>query len=110
MRWIIGIAAALVCLGWLACQIELADADVRPPRQEDGWRRTVGGWERLVTLQPSAAQAGNLPIWRSHPHPLVATLLLIMLSVTLLVASTEGTVFDFNQVSRTAVTPGSPSI
>jgi hypothetical protein len=93
MRWIVGIMAVLFCLGWFACHIEVVLADTSLPRAEDGWRRTTRGWERHVTANVVSA-AKVIPFWQRHPHPLVATLLLIMLSVLLLVAFTEGAFFD----------------
>jgi hypothetical protein len=95
MRWIVGITAALLCVCWLACYVEVAIADTSQPRAEDGWRRTTHGWERNIT-QTTAATANLVPRWRLHPHPLVATLLLVMLSVMLLVAFTEEAIFAAN--------------
>jgi hypothetical protein len=92
MRGIVGITAALFCLGWLAFHAEVVCVDASSPRAEDGWRRTTRGWERNVSL--TAATEKLVPFWRRHPHPLVATLLLVMLSVVLLVAFTEGAFFD----------------
>jgi hypothetical protein len=87
MRWIVGIAAMLLCLGWVACQIELVSANVQQPRPDDGWRRTTIGWERLAPIQKSSRPQPEF--WWSHPHPLTATLLLVMLSLLLLVAFTD---------------------
>jgi hypothetical protein len=95
MRWIVGITAALLCVCWLACHLEVVIADTTQPRAEDGWRRTTHGWERNITQTRSATES-VVPFWQRHPHPLVATLLLVMLSVLLLVAFTEEAFFAAN--------------
>jgi hypothetical protein len=77
---------------WLACHLEVVVAETSQPRAEDGWRRTTHGWERNIT-RAAAATTNLVPFWRLHPHPLVATLLLVMLSVMLLVAFTEEAFF-----------------
>jgi hypothetical protein len=87
MRWIIGIAAMLLCLGWVACHIELVSAKMSEPSPDDGWRRTTIGWERLAPIKNVSTPQNAL--WRAHPHPLTATLFLLMLSLLPLVAFTE---------------------
>lgn len=108
MRWILGIVVVLLLGGWLACQIEMTSAHAGQPRIEDGWRRTTRGWERLVSLKTPSA-SGVVPFWRLHPHPFVATLLLVMLSVLLLVACTEGVIFDAGACRRLIANRGSDS-
>ncbi|MCC7085734.1 MAG: hypothetical protein IT427_12095 [Pirellulales bacterium] len=89
-------------MGWFACQIELATAQSTHSRPDDGWRRTTKGWERLVVLRKSAAPPGAVPLWQLHPHPFVTTLLLVMLSVLLLVASAGGAIFPSDLSLRPA--------
>lgn len=100
MRWIVGILLIVVWLGWAACQIEaVGHPGGARLRMEDGWRRTVGGWERHVSLPKSAASGEASSIWRSHPHPLVFTSLLILLSMLLLVAFTDDAAFRLSHDS-----------
>src|SRR5689334_19048514 len=99
MRWIVGITALLFCVFWLACHLEVVVADTSQPRAEDGWRRTTRGWERNVSLNTATIEK-LVPFWQRHPHPLVATLLLVMLSVVLLVAFTDGAFFDADARDR----------
>lgn len=109
MRWIVGITAVLFCLGWLACHVEVVSAHTSLPRAEDGWRRTTKGWERNVS-QTTATTANLVPFWRLHPHPLVATLLLLMLSVVVLVAFTEGSFFDAKPRDRLVANQGANGV
>jgi hypothetical protein len=90
MRWIVSIAIAMVLLGWIASEIEVVNASAQQPRTDDGWRRTTGGWERLVTTQKVTTSGSNFHFWQAHPHPFVATLLVLMLSLMLLVAFADG--------------------
>lgn len=101
MRWIVGIAAMLFCLGWVACQIELALAAPIQSQPDDGWRRTTLGWERLAPVKKDSTRQSKL--WQAHPHPLTATLFYVMLSVLLLVAFTEAAAW------HAAPSPNSPA-
>jgi hypothetical protein len=109
MRWIIGIAAVLFCVCWLACCLEVVIANTSQPRAEDGWRRTTRGWERNVSLT-AATSTKSAVFWRLHPHPLMATLLLVMLSVMLLVAFTESAFFEANLRERLVANQGTDSV
>jgi hypothetical protein len=87
VRSISGIALIAAIIGWLACCVELPPSDIRIPIVATQWRRTTAGWEKLSDLTTRTAQASyRQSFWAAHPHPAVASLLILMLSVAALLA------------------------
>ena len=93
MRWIVAITAILVCTGWFSCQFDVPIGGSVHRASITEWRRTVDGWEKVAVrsnevsvLTDHIASVVPGDIWVSHPHPLVLSLLLAMLSALALVA------------------------
>jgi hypothetical protein len=87
VRSISGIALIAAIVGWLACRVELPPSDFRIPIVATQWRRTTAGWEKLADMTAQSAQASyRQSVWAAHPHPAVASLLILMLSVAALLA------------------------
>ena len=87
MRWIIGIIAVAIVVGWIACQVNITEVISDNHVVHTVWRHTTTGWERVSALsglkiQPSAVT----DMWNSHPHPLVIASLVALLSLMALVA------------------------
>jgi hypothetical protein len=87
VRSISGIALIAAIVGWLACRVELPPSEFRAPIVATQWRRTTAGWEKLSNLTTRTAPASyRQSFWAAHPHPAVASLLILMLSVAALLA------------------------
>jgi hypothetical protein len=91
VRWILVVIAVVGSIGWLACAYEAA-----PPRaavvRSSHWRRTVDGWEQIsIRSNPISTTTNSLGSSTSssiaHPHPIVVSLLIAMLSALVLVAN-----------------------
>ena len=82
MRWIATIAVLLIAATWLACHVDPIDASAANQYVPAQWRRTTGGWERIITTPRLVRESYVAP----HPHPLVFTLFVGMLSAFSLVA------------------------
>ncbi len=93
MRSITFMVFVLFVAGWIACQIDFPRGEIA--HQPHGhWRRTVDGWEKVVVEANSVSivpsDQRNLALgdlWAGHPHPIVISLLLPMLSALLLIAA-----------------------
>ena len=96
MRWILVGLAVLVLAGWLGHTYEL-NLPRTPQVRTSQWRRTVDGWERIaITCKPVFPTPNLLglptPQHSAHPHPIVVSLLMAMLSTFALVANDCGSV------------------
>ena len=92
VRWIIGILAVAIVVGWVACQVNISEAITDNHVVHTVWRHTANGWEKVSALsglkfQPSAVT----DVWNSHPHPVVIASLVAMLSLMALVAFNPAT-------------------
>ncbi len=87
VRWIIGIIAVAIVVGWVACQVNISEAISDSHVVHTVWRHTATGWERVTALsglklQPSAVT----DVWNTHPHPVIIASLVAMLSLMALIA------------------------
>jgi hypothetical protein len=90
VRWIVAIVLILTAAVWLACELESPADSAANHLLLGTWRRTTGGWERLVPKSPTPAATSECDLWDCHPHPVIMSLLEGMLSVMLLVAFSPG--------------------
>jgi hypothetical protein len=90
VRWIVAIVLFLSAAVWLACDLESPANSAANHLLLGAWRRTTGGWERLVPKSPAPAATSERDLWDCHPHPVVMSLLVGMVSVMLLVAFSPG--------------------
>ncbi len=87
VRWIIGIIAVAIVVGWVTCQVNIADVITDNHVVHTVWRHTAAGWEKVSALsglkfQPSAIT----DVWNTHPHPVIIASLVAMLSLMALIA------------------------
>jgi hypothetical protein len=102
VRSISGIALIAVIVGWLACCVDLPPSAFRTPIVATQWRRTTAGWEKLSDLTTRTAQASyRQSFWAAHPHPAVASLLILMLSVAALLMFSSTSVPQVDVLSAT---------
>ncbi len=105
MRWILAIAMFLVGLGWIGYQFECPVSAPKHRLLTSQWRRTVDGWEKVTVQENEISMlSGRIDTmspadaWAYHPHPIVFSLLLAMLSTLVLVAfSPESSVSQRNR-------------
>jgi hypothetical protein len=97
MRSIAFITIVLLGAGSIACLVNMSHREIAhlPSRH---WRRTVDGWEMVVvdantiSIIPRGPRDSSLgDLWTGHPHPLLVSLLLPMLSALLLIAASPET-------------------
>ena len=98
VRWIIGIIAVVIVLGWVAYQIDISEVITDNHVVQTVWRHTANGWEKVSALsglkfQPSAIT----DVWNTHPHPVVIASLVAMLSLMALIAFNPAKRPDLNE-------------
>jgi hypothetical protein len=91
VRWILVVIAVVGSIGWLACAYEAAPSRA-PVVRSSHWRRTVDGWEQIsIRSNPISTTTNSLGSSTAssiaHPHPIVVSLLIAMLSALVLVAN-----------------------
>ncbi len=93
MRSIAAITLLLAACGWIGLEINLPNHEICRRVSTGEWRRTVDGWQKVVVNSDqitftngnaSAYISGDF--WACHPHPIVWTLLVALLSVLVLTA------------------------
>lgn len=80
MRSVIGIAIVLLGIGFVSCRWGRSAASVPQAAVAAPWIRTVDGWERVASWQPTIAPPPRL-------HPLVMAAAEVLVSVLALVAT-----------------------
>jgi hypothetical protein len=90
VRWILVVTVLVASIGWLGCAYKAAQPRV-PVVRSSQWRRTVDGWEQISIRSAISATTNSLgsstPSRVAHPHPIVVSLLIAMLSALVLVAN-----------------------
>ncbi len=86
MRWIPTIVLLIVLAGWMVYHLD--DSPIaNTPFVASMWRHTVDGWEKVSDLSRAHfSESAAVDLWSVHPHPIIVSLLVAIVSLMALVA------------------------